>query len=212
MSNPEPPSQPDPAQDPYASPPPGSYPPPAPPPGSYPPPGQQPGYPPAPPPYGASMPQGAPPPYGTPPYGAPAYGAPGYGGQSYANWLQRVGAFIIDGLVILPGYVIAFIGSAIGGGAGAGLAVIGYLAAIAIAIWNSIIRQGRTGQSLGKKALDITLISENDGRPIGPGMTFVRQLAHIVDSVACYIGWLWPLWDSKRQTFADKMCHTVVVG
>ena len=28
---------------------------------------------------------------------------------------------------------------------------------------------------------------------------------------ACYFGWLFPLWDAKRQTFADKIIGTVVV-
>jgi hypothetical protein len=32
-----------------------------------------------------------------------------------------------------------------------------------------------------------------------------------LDSLACYVGWLWPIWDSKRQTFADKIMKTVVV-
>ena len=41
-------------------------------------------------------------------------------------------------------------------------------------------------------------------------MSFVRQLLHIVDSI-CYIGYLWPLWDRKRQTFADKILKTVVL-
>jgi uncharacterized RDD family membrane protein YckC len=25
------------------------------------------------------------------------------------------------------------------------------------------------------------------------------------------LGYLWPLWDDKRQTFADKICSTVVL-
>jgi len=49
------------------------------------------------------------------------------------------------------------------------------------------------------------------GRPIG-GMAFVRDLTHILDSLACYLGWLWPLWDAKRQTFADKLIKTVVTA
>ena len=49
------------------------------------------------------------------------------------------------------------------------------------------------------------------GQPIGGGMSFVRQLLHIVDGLPCYIGYLWPLWDDKRQTFSDKIMTTVVV-
>jgi len=47
--------------------------------------------------------------------------------------------------------------------------------------------------------------------PIGAGMAFVRDICHILDSLACYIGFLFPLWDAKRQTFADKIIHTVVI-
>jgi Protein of unknown function (DUF2752) len=43
------------------------------------------------------------------------------------------------------------------------------------------------------------------------GMTTARDICHVLDSLACYIGWLFPLWDAKRQTFADKIVSTVVI-
>ena len=58
--------------------------------------------------------------------------------------------------------------------------------------------------------LGIRLLKEETGQPLGAGMSFVRQIAHVLDSI-CYIGYLWPLWDRKRQTFADKVIGTVVV-
>ena len=42
-------------------------------------------------------------------------------------------------------------------------------------------------------------------------MSFVRQLAHVLDGLPCYLGYLWPLWDAKRQTFADKVIGTYVI-
>ena len=38
-----------------------------------------------------------------------------------------------------------------------------------------------------------------------------EQRQHVLDSLPCYLGYLWPLWDAKRQTFADKIMSTVVV-
>jgi hypothetical protein len=32
-----------------------------------------------------------------------------------------------------------------------------------------------------------------------------------VDQLICYVGYLWPLWDGKRQTLADKMLGTVCI-
>lgn len=194
-------------------------------------------YPPPPPPYGQQPypPQGYPQPgYGQPiyGYGQPGYGQPGYGlpQPAYASWLHRVGGYLIDMLCLVPFYIVAAIGLAIAGattttdaygqvhntfgpGAPIGIpvAIVGYLGTAGFFVWNRIFRQGRTGWSIGQQVLQIRLVDERTGQPIGAGMDFVRQLCHLLDSVACELGWLWPLWDSKRQTFADKIMHTVVL-
>ena len=93
---------------------------------------------------------------------------------------------------------------------GALIAVVGYLGILAFVIWNQIIVQGNTGQSIGKKQIGIKLISEQTGQPLGPLMNFVRQIAHVLDSI-CMIGYLWPLWDPKKQTFADKIMTSIVI-
>ncbi len=98
-----------------------------------------------------------------------------------------------------------------GGGASLILILIGVLTSLAFFVWNTCMKQGRTGYSIGKGVLGMKLISEKTGQPIGAGMAFVRYLCHIVDSI-CYIGYLWPLWDSKRQTFSDKIMSTIVVN
>jgi len=74
-----------------------------------------------------------------------------------------------------------------------------------------LIRQGSSGQTVGKQALGLKLVGADTGQPIGAGKTFLRQLTHILDGAACYIGYLWPLWDEKRQTFADKINNTYVI-
>jgi uncharacterized RDD family membrane protein YckC len=98
-----------------------------------------------------------------------------------------------------------------GASVGVALMLAGYALMLGLTIWNRYIRAGRTGQSWGKKVLGIRLVRESDGQPIGAGMAFVRDLAHIVDGFF-YLGYLWPLWDAKRQTFADKICSTVVLA
>ena len=49
------------------------------------------------------------------------------------------------------------------------------------------------------------------GQPIGAGMGVVRAIAHFVDGIICYVGYLWPLWDAQKQTLADKIMKTVVI-
>jgi uncharacterized RDD family membrane protein YckC len=74
-----------------------------------------------------------------------------------------------------------------------------------------VIQQGNTGQTVGKKALGLKLVDGISGQPVGPGKAFLRQITHALDFLACFIGYLWPLWDEKKQTFADKINNTYVI-
>ena len=85
------------------------------------------------------------------------------------------------------------------------------IASLAYGIWNYGYRQGVTGSSIGKSITKFKVISEKTGQPVGFVLSIVRQIAHIVDAAICYIGYLFPLWDGKRQTLADKIMSTVCV-
>ncbi len=85
------------------------------------------------------------------------------------------------------------------------------LLSLAYAVWNYGYRQGTTGSSIGKSVMKFKVVSEKTWQPIGFGLSVVRQLAHFVDAIICYIGYLFPLWDAKRQTLADKIMTTVCV-
>ena len=195
-------------QAPYAAPPPGGYP--------------QGGYAPPPGTYGAAPPPAA--------YENPERWGP------LAHWGLRVGASLIDSLVALLGLVFLFVGIPflVAGipdreydpiiddyvnvgepnsgliALGVTLMVIGLVAEIAIQLWNRVFRHGRTGQSVGKSVFNLMLIDERTGQPIGALMAFLREILHVLDGIL-YIGYLWPLWDPKRQTFADKIVNTVVI-
>ncbi len=86
--------------------------------------------------------------------------------------------------------------------------VVAGLLALAFGVWN-LYRQGKTGSTIGKSVLKFKVVSESTGQPIGFPMSIARQIAHIVDSAICYVGYLLPLWDRKRQTVADKIVSTV---
>ena len=149
------------------------------------------------------------PPSPTSQFPAGGYGY-GYSQPPYASWLTRVGAYLVDAL---PVWVLLAIGGALAGhgGAGAGIGIIFYLAALGWIGYNRWYRAGTTGQSLGKSATNVRLSNEQTGAPIGAGLAFLRDLAHFVDAIICYVGFLFPLWDGKRQTLADKIVGTVVV-
>jgi Mce-associated membrane protein len=66
-----------------------------------------------------------------------------------------------------------------------------------------------TGWSLGRAVCAVTVI-RNDGGTVGPWRLLLRDLAHLLDTLSVLLGWLWPLWDSRRRTFADMLLHTEV--
>jgi uncharacterized RDD family membrane protein YckC len=218
-------------------PPPGSYPPPPPPPGSSggyqpPPPPSAPSgsYPPPPLPDGVSYPP--PPPsaggYAPPPPGPAIRALPT---ESYTSWINRVFAALIDyapyAVVVGIGVLITAVTqqktctSDITGydvnqycvyqpsTLGQLVQWVAWLVGLAYLVWNYGYRQGTTGSSLGKSVMKFKVVSETTGEPIGFGMSVVRQLAHVVDAIICYVGFLFPLWDAKRQTLADKIMTTV---
>lgn len=151
-----------------------------------------------------------PPGYGPPPPGA---GGP-YGGAQLASWGLRAGAYLVDLLIIAGLAIVVIILGAVLGSASHALGVLvlvaGYVGVLAFVVWQLIV-QGQTGQTIGKKQVGIKLVRESDGQFIGAGLSVGRYFVHIVDSLACYLGWLWPLWDAKKQTFADKILATLVI-
>lgn len=151
-----------------------------------------------------------PPPGGQQPgYGAPQQ--PAWQGPPLASWGKRVGSGVID--LFLPWiawYIVLFIFSAISDVLGAIIGFVGWVAVLAFVLWN-MAEQGRTGYSIGKRQMNIKLVRAQDGQVVGAGMSIGRYFLHILDSLPCYIGFLWPLWDPMRQTFADKILQTVVI-
>lgn len=136
-----------------------------------------------------------------------------------AGFWARFAAALIDG--ILLGIVTSVIGAALGQGsafefssedgevsvaAGAqGLSLlIGFL-------YFGYLEGGPSGQTLGKRLLNIRVIRFDTGGPLGWGTAILRNLASYLSGLACFLGYLWMLWDGEKQTWHDKLTSTVVV-
>jgi Mce-associated membrane protein len=66
-----------------------------------------------------------------------------------------------------------------------------------------------TGWSLGRAVCGIAVV-QRDGAAAGSWRLLLRDLAHLLDTASLLVGWLWPLWDSRRRTFADILLGTEV--
>jgi uncharacterized RDD family membrane protein YckC len=192
-------------------PPPSSFPPPPPPGGG--------NYPPPPPPSGGYVP---------PPPGPVLRGLTR---EQFTPWIIRVAAYLIDHLplvlILTAGWLVLAnsvrsacltnitlstveqICTTAPSPLGLSVMWIAALIAVGYFVWNFGYRQGTTGSSIGKSLLSFQVVSENTGKPIGFALSTLRAIAHVVDAVIFCVGYLFPLWDAKRQTLADKMMATV---
>lgn len=150
-----------------------------------------------------------------------------------AGFGSRAGALIIDTLITLIGLIPFILGAvllvsaapdvdaagyAVPGTADGGLAAtggimlgLGVLLMIGLQIWNRIFKMGRTGQSVGKKVMGLTLVNEQTGQPIGAMQSFLRELLGGLINQVFYLSYLWMLWDDNKQTLADKVVHSTVI-
>ena len=189
---------------------------------------------------GAQPPAGIQPPGMTPPPGMPTPGLPpSYGtvaqqatSVAYAGWWQRVGATIIDGIVVaIPAGILAAL---VGGstrthtvirvdefgrtirGTGFEFNSKGILVAVAVGVIYRVLLEGSVrGQTVGKMAMKIAVRDQASGGPIGYGRAFVRWLVAsilwVVFILPGLIDVLFPLWDPQHQTLHDKAAGSVVL-
>jgi uncharacterized RDD family membrane protein YckC len=160
-------------------------------------------------------------------------GVPGYPptpSMQYAGWWRRVGAAILDGLIgwlfALPGFVVFLTGPkkrsictdftgiqrtcdvATGGTIALGLLL--YLGAL-VAYLVIYCRMLGRGATWGRKAAGYRIVDERTGQPIGTGRAVGRYFATVLSALPCYLGFLWPLWDSENRTFHDMIVRTRAV-
>jgi uncharacterized RDD family membrane protein YckC len=139
-----------------------------------------------------------------------------------ANYGKRVGAVLIDflvsygigGAVFVLGLALLFNDST--AALGVLLVIVGPLGGLVIGIWNKVFKEGKTGQSIGKAQMGISLVDSTTGLPLGAGRCFLREfvfslLNGITGSIFGIVDYLWPLWDQNNERIMDKIMTSRVV-
>ncbi|HKH09562.1 MAG TPA: RDD family protein [Rubrobacter sp.] len=134
---------------------------------------------------------------------------------------RRVLATIIDvlllgvvaGLFTAPGALIDGLGSGQFSDVASGvLFSFGGLAALLVYFAYFTIMEGRYGQTLGKMALGIKVVREDDGRAPGTRAAALRTLMRFVDSIGSYlVAFVVVLVSDKNQRLGDMVAKTLVV-
>jgi Mce-associated membrane protein len=132
-------------------------------------------------------------------------------GDNLAPWHFRVGAFAVD---VLPGIAVvatmALVSLTVPSSSAwwwLCISVAGIV--ILLVLVNRLLLPAVTGWSLGRALCGIAVV-RRDGSATGTWGLLVRDLAHLLDTAPLLVGWLWPLWDSRRRTFADMLVRTEV--
>jgi len=148
------------------------------------------------------------------PAAAPAH----WGWRVLASWLDQV--FVATPYYAAAAYaglnaelVVDVTGQLVTRPTAAGVDAMGLGALVMFVLWfvNRVVVQGRTGQSWGKRVVGLRTVHEDTSEPLGMWWALVRDVAHIVNGVLLYLGYLWPLWDPRRQAFSDKLTHALVL-
>ena len=128
-----------------------------------------------------------------------------------AGWSARAGAFVVDVFfgvgVVITCLLVAWTAPLRGWLWWVAVALAGVVF-LAVAV-NRLLLPAITGWTLGRSLAGIVVVGR-DGTPVGPWRLLARDLAHLLDTAAVFLGWLWPLWDSRGRTFADLLTRTEV--
>jgi len=154
------------------------------------------------------------------------------GPARFAGFWSRFGAAFLDGLILSPFGIISRIVLATGtkeitqcgfarspttglcsgpSGGTRSLAVLIVLLGIVAAILYYGFTEGRTGQTVGKRALGVKVLDSRTGLPIGVGRAIGRYFAKFLSAIPCGLGYFWMLWDPNKQTWHDKIVGSYVV-
>jgi uncharacterized RDD family membrane protein YckC len=191
-------------------------------------------------------PQG-PPGYAPPgPESAPTYGGPvppggwqqpiarpesGWAGRPLASWGSRLGAYLIDLLVLL--IPVGILGILIVGGlvdsgssvwAWVGASILWALVSALVVLFYApllMMRQGeRNGQTIGKQVVGIRVMRDS-GQAMSFGWAALREVVvknlavNIASAIIPFIPWFlnffWPLWDDQNRALHDMAVQTHVV-
>jgi uncharacterized RDD family membrane protein YckC len=165
-------------------------------------------------------------------FGTPAPTAPGPVAGRYvlAGWWSRVGAALIDGLIIgifatilLAIFGVGFTSTDSDTGLGA-LIVAGIVSTVAFAVaallYAPLMMAKTNGKTVGRMAVGNRVVRAN-GRPMTFGWALLREvvikmlLVGIVNSVtfglAGILDVLWPLWDDENRALHDFVVDTRTV-
>ncbi|MGE2732523.1 RDD family protein [Mycolicibacterium vaccae] len=140
-------------------------------------------------------------------------------GRELASWPARAGALAVDvGVPVGVATTMALLALGVAADSWARwVFTAGFALTVLALLLNRLVAPVATGWTLGRALFGIavyraddTAVRGSDGANVGVGRLTLRELAHLLDTGSLGLGWLWPLRDRRRRTFADLAARTEV--
>jgi uncharacterized RDD family membrane protein YckC len=141
-------------------------------------------------------------------------------GVFYAGNGARFVAYVIDGFIMGAIVLVVFLvfggiaavaasndSSAIAGLTG----LIAFVGIFVVYIVYLPWFWGHGGQTPGMKVFHLRVVREADGGPLGMGAAFIRLVGFWISAAVFYLGFIWILFDARRQGWHDTIAGTVVI-
>jgi uncharacterized RDD family membrane protein YckC len=133
------------------------------------------------------------------------------GALDYAGFGKRFGAKFLDTIIVYAiNFAVGF-GAAMIGGEDPSVTLVALAVNMLIGFGYPIFFLGKWGQTLGKMALGIKVVTPT-GEPITYGRAAGRVASEIITGFTFGIGYLMMLWDDEKRTLHDRIAGTRVVN
>ncbi|WP_424137509.1 RDD family protein [Roseomonas chloroacetimidivorans] len=131
-------------------------------------------------------------------------------GTELAGFGVRLVAQLLDAAWMLPvGVLLAMIGEFVQGGRGLSPGANFFLqlisALLVILFWAS--REATPGKML----MRLRIVDADTGRTPALPQLVARYVGYVLSGICLGLGYLWVLWDPRRQGWHDKIARTLVV-
>jgi uncharacterized RDD family membrane protein YckC len=143
-------------------------------------------------------------------HGPASYMPPSTPAGGPAGWWSRVGATILDGIIVfvplLLGGIIAIVSDTLAG-------VFGLVYLVAVLFYAPVMLTVHEGRTWGKQAVDIRVV-KMDGGPVGFGTALGREWLKILfalTGILWLLNVLWPLWQPENRAWHDLITGTRVI-
>ncbi len=130
----------------------------------------------------------------------------------YATFGQRLGAFLIDAIILsVLEVLISFVYVSLNGMYDyEDLLILNVLYIVISWFYFAILESSKAGATFGKQAVGLFVVNENNNR-ISFFQASGRFFARILSVLILFIGYLMPLWTEKKQALHDLISGCIVV-